>query len=596
MTKISESILEDTTLSWLESLGYQVLHGPDIALEEPFAERESYSDVVLKERLREAVYRLNPNVPAEALEEAIRKVLHPDSPNLILNNRIFHRMLVDGVEVEVLKDGEVRGERVVLADFENPENNDWLVVNQFTVQEGQNIRRPDVVVFLNGLPIAVIELKNPADEEATIWTAYNQLETYKQEISSLFVYNELLVISDGLEARLGSLTSGKEWFLPWRTVDGVELASPTDLQLEVLIKGVFRKDFLLDMLQHFIVFEEDKKGVVKKIAAYHQFHAARKAVEKTVEAASPKGDRRGGVIWHTQGSGKSLTMLFFAGKLIRHPALKNPTIVVITDRNDLDDQLHGQFQRGYEILRQKPVHAESREDLRKLLKRPSGGVIFTTIQKFLPEGEETHFPLLSDRENIIVIADEAHRSHYGFIKGFARHLREALPRATFVGFTGTPIEFGDRNTRAVFGDYIDIYDVLQDVEDGATVPIYYESRLAKLELPEELKPKIDEEFEEVTEQEEVEHKEKLKSKWAQLEAIVGAEKRLKLVAQDLVEHFERRQEAMDGKAMVVCMSRRICVDLYSEIVKLRPQWHSEDDDKGVVKVVMTGSASDPSHW
>ena len=596
MTKISESILEDTTLSWLESLGYQVLHGPDIAPEEPFAERESYSDVVLKERLREAVYRLNPNVPAEALEEAIRKVLHPDSPNLILNNRIFHRMLVDGVEVEVLKDGEVRGERVVLADFENPENNDWLVVNQFTVQEGQNIRRPDVVVFLNGLPIAVIELKNPADEEATIWTAYNQLETYKQEISSLFVYNELLVISDGLEARLGSLTSGKEWFLPWRTVDGVELASPTDLQLEVLIKGVFRKDFLLDMLQHFIVFEEDKKGVVKKIAAYHQFHAARKAVEKTVEAASPKGDRRGGVIWHTQGSGKSLTMLFFAGKLIRHPALKNPTIVVITDRNDLDDQLHGQFQRGYEILRQKPVHAESREDLRKLLKRPSGGVIFTTIQKFLPEGEETHFPLLSDRENIIVIADEAHRSHYGFIKGFARHLREALPRATFVGFTGTPIEFGDRNTRAVFGDYIDIYDVLQDVEDGATVPIYYESRLAKLELPEELKPKIDEEFEEVTEQEEVEHKEKLKSKWAQLEAIVGAEKRLKLVAQDLVEHFERRQEAMDGKAMVVCMSRRICVDLYSEIVKLRPQWHSEDDDKGVVKVVMTGSASDPSHW
>jgi len=596
MTKISESIIEDTTLSWLESLGYQVLHGPDIAPEEPFAERESYSDVVLKERLREAVYRLNPNVPAEALEEAIRKVLHPDSPNLILNNRIFHRMLVDGVEVEVLKDGEVRGERVVLADFENPENNDWLVVNQFTVQEGQNIRRPDVVVFLNGLPIAVIELKNPADEEATIWTAYNQLETYKQEISSLFVYNELLVISDGLEARLGSLTSGKEWFLPWRTVDGVELASPTDLQLEVLIKGVFRKDFLLDMLQHFIVFEEDKKGVVKKIAAYHQFHAARKAVEKTVEAASPKGDRRGGVIWHTQGSGKSLTMLFFAGKLIRHPALKNPTIVVITDRNDLDDQLHGQFQRGYEILRQKPVHAESREDLRKLLKRPSGGVIFTTIQKFLPEGEETHFPLLSDRENIIVIADEAHRSHYGFIKGFARHLREALPRATFVGFTGTPIEFGDRNTRAVFGDYIDIYDVLQDVEDGATVPIYYESRLAKLELPEELKPKIDEEFEEVTEQEEVEHKEKLKSKWAQLEAIVGAEKRLKLVAQDLVEHFERRQEAMDGKAMVVCMSRRICVDLYSEIVKLRPQWHSEDDDKGVVKVVMTGSASDPSHW
>ncbi len=594
--KISESLLEQTALAWFESLGYQILHGPDIAPGEPQAERASYSEVVLKERLREAACRLNPDASAQALEDAIRKVLHPDSPDLILNNRAFHRMLVDGVEVEVLKDGEVRGERIVLVDFENPENNDWLVVNQFTVQEGQNIRRPDVVVFLNGLPIAIMELKNPADEEATIWTAFNQLQTYKQEIPSLFVYNELLVISDGLSARLGSLTAGKEWFLPWRTIDGQELASNTQLQLEVLIKGVFHKEFLLDLIRHFIVFEENRKGLVKKVAAYHQFHAARKAVQKTVEAASPRGDRRGGVIWHTQGSGKSLTMLFFAGKLIRHPALKNPTIVVITDRNDLDDQLFSQFSRGYELLRQRPVQAESREHLKELLRRASGGVIFTTIQKFFPEEKGERFPLLSKRENIIVIADEAHRSHYGFIEGFARHLRDALPKATFVGFTGTPVEFGDRNTRAVFGDYIDIYDVLQAVEDGATVPIYYESRLAKLELPEDLKPKIDEEFEEVTEEEELEQKEKLKTKWAQLETIVGAKRRLEVIARDLVEHFEKRLSVMDGKAMVVCMSRRICVDLYNEIIKLKPHWHSDDDEKGVIKVVMTGSAKDPTEW
>ncbi|WP_022852665.1 type I restriction endonuclease subunit R [Thermodesulfatator atlanticus] len=636
--KISESLLENTVLSWFENLGYQILHGIGSPHPQPLsqrergtdnkrvslgeggdiAERDSCSEVVLEERLREAVYRLNSNVSVQALEDAIRKVLHPDSPDLILNNRAFHRMLVDGVEVEVLKDGEVRGERVVLVDFENPENNDWLVVNQFTVQEGQNIRRPDVVVFLNGLPIAVIELKNPADEEATIWTAFNQLQTYKQEIPSLFVYNELLIISDGLSARLGSLTAGREWFLPWRTIDGQELAPKTQLQLEVLIKGVFRKDFLLDLIRHFIVFEENRKGLVKKVAAYHQFHAARKAAQKTLEAASPRGDRRGGVIWHTQGSGKSLTMLFFAGKLIRHPALKNPTIVVITDRNDLDDQLFSQFSRGHELLRQRPLKAESREHLKELLRRASGGVIFTTIQKFSPHprplsqrergeagskslslrerGEKVGFPLLSDRENIIVIADEAHRSHYGFIDGFARHLRDALPNATFVGFTGTPVEFGDRNTRAVFGDYIDIYDVLQAVEDGATVPIYYESRLAKLELPEELKPKIDEEFEKVTEEEELEQKEKLKTKWAQLETIVGAKRRLEVIARDLVEHFESRLSAMVGKAMVVCMSRRICVDLYNEIIKLRPEWHSEDDEKGVIKVVMTGSAKDPSDW
>ncbi len=596
MANIAESHVEEAALAWLENLGYEVKSGPDIAPGEPLAERDSYSDVILRDRLEAAIDSLNPDLPREAKEEALRKVLLLDSPSLVLNNRTFHRMLTDGVEVEIAEDERVRGEQVRLVDFENPGNNDWLVVNQFTVIEGQHNRRPDVVVFLNGLPLAVIELKNPTDENATIESARKQLETYKREIPSLLGYNEILVISDGMEARIGSLTASREWFLPWRTIEGEELAPSTMLPLDVLIKGVFEKGRFLDYIRHFIVFEEDGKAVTKKIAGYHQFHATCKAVESTLQASGPAGDHRGGVVWHTQGAGKSLTMVFFAGKLILHPAMRNPTIVVITDRNDLDDQLFWTFSRCHEILRQNPVQAESRADLRKKLAVASGGVVFTTIQKFFPEEKGDIHPLLSDRENIVVIADEAHRSQYDFIDGFARHIRDALPNATFVGFTGTPIEFEDRNTRHVFGDYISVYDIEQAVVDGATVPIYYESRIAKLDLSEEEKPRIDPEFEEVTEGEEIERKERLKTKWAQLEAIVGTDKRLGMVARDLLDHFDARLSTLEGKAMIVCMSRRICVEMYNQITKLRPEWGSDDDEKGVVKVVMSGSASDPADW
>ncbi|NIA10136.1 MAG: HsdR family type I site-specific deoxyribonuclease, partial [Nitrospiraceae bacterium] len=610
--EIYESTVEESALAWFEELGWSVLHGPDIAPGEPAAERRSYSDVILRDRLESAIDSLNPDLPREAKEEALRKVLLLDSPSLVLNNRSFHKMLTDGIPVEYRREpspqpspdgrGRMGTESVItydavrLVDFENPEANDWLVANQFTVVEGQHNRRPDIVVFLNGLPLAVIELKNPTDENATIESARKQLDTYKREIPSLLGYNELLVISDGMEARIGSLTASREWFLPWRTIDGEELAPPTMLPLEVLIKGVFEKSRFLDYIRHFIVFEEDGKTVTKKIAGYHQFHATRKAVESTLHASAPGGDHRGGVVWHTQGAGKSLTMVFFAGKLILHPAMRNPTIVVITDRNDLDDQLFGTFSHCHEILRQKPVQADSRADLRKKLAVASGGVVFTTIQKFFPEEKGDIHPLLSDRENIVVIADEAHRSQYDFIDGFARHIRDALPNATFVGFTGTPIEFEDRNTRHVFGDYISIYDIEQAVADGATVPIYYESRIAKLDLSEEERPRIDPEFEEVTEGEEIERKERLKTKWAQLEAIVGTDKRLGMVARDLLDHFDARLSTLDGKAMIVCMSRRICVEMYDQITKLRPEWGSDDDEKGVVKVVMSGSASDPAGW
>ncbi len=593
----SESTVEAATLSWLGRLGYAVLHGPDIGPGEPHVERESYTDPILPGRLRRAIQALNPGVPAEAREEALRKVMHSESPSLVLNNRRFHRMLVDGVEVEVpTEGGRVRGEIVRLVDFEDPEQNDWLAVNQFTVVEGQAYRRPDVVVFVNGLPLGVIEVKNPADENATIWTAFNQLQTYKKDIPSFFIYNEMLVVSDGLEARIGSLMAARERFAPWRTVEGEELAPVSLIQLEVLVRGVFKKRRFLDLIRHFVVFEDDEGALAKILAGYHQFHATRKAVETTVLAASPKGDRRAGVVWHTQGSGKSLTMVFYAGKLILHPAMRNPTLVVITDRNDLDDQLFGVFARCHEMLRQKPVQAADRADLRRLLQVASGGVVFTTIQKFFPDEKGDRHPLLSDRRNIVVIADEAHRSQYDFIDGFARHMRDALPNAAFVGFTGTPIELEDKNTRAVFGDYISIYDIQRAVEDGATVPIYYEGRLAKLDLKEEERPRLDPDFEEVTEGEEEARKERLTTKWAALEAVVGTEKRLGLIAKDLVDHYERRLEAMDGKAMVVCMSRRICVDLYNAIIKLRPEWHSEDDKKGALKIVMTGSAPDPLEW
>lgn len=598
MNTFNESAIEEVVLSWMQELGFVVLHGPDIAPGEPAAERDAYDQAVLPRRLADAVARLNPAIPIPAREEAIRKVIRLESPSLIINNHSFHRMLVDGVEVEYRRDdGSIAGDRVRLVDFANPDNNDFVAVNQFTVIEGQHNRRPDVVIFVNGLPLGLIELKNPADENATIWSAFNQLQTYKQQIPSLCAFNGVLIISDGLEARVGSLTADRERFMPWKTIEGEELAPSTLPQLEVLIHGLFDKRRFLDFVRHFIVFEEESDGSIsKKLAGYHQFHAVNRAVEATAGAAGPEGDKRCGVVWHTQGSGKSLTMAFYAGRVILHPAMQNPTLVVLTDRNDLDDQLFGTFARCHELLRQKPVQAKDRADLRKLLAVASGGVVFTTIQKFFPEEKGDTYPQLSDRRNIIVIADEAHRSQYDFIDGYARHIRGALPNASFIGFTGTPIELTDKNTRAVFGDYISIYDIQRAVQDGATVPIYYESRLAKLELREEERPHLDVEFEEVTEGEEEVKKEKLKTKWAALEAIVGAEKRINLIADDLVTHFERRLEAMDGKALIVCMSRRICVDLYKAIVRLRPQWHHSDDDKGAIKIVMTGSASDPLDW
>ena len=594
---IYESDIEEASLNWLADLGYTVLHGADIAPDTPNAERSIYNEVILTRRLRDAVAHLNPEIPADAQEEAIRKVLHSDSPALVQNNRSFHLMLVDGIEVEYRQsDGTIRGERVRLIDLDTPNNNDWLAVNQFTVVEKSD-RRPDIVLFINGLPLAVIELKNPTDEKATVLTAFRQIQTYKQEIPALFTYNEAIVISDGLEARIGSLTADTEWFLPWRTIEGEDEAPSTDLELEVLIRGAFEKRRFLNYLKHFIVFEETDGGTIaKKIAGYHQFHAVKTAVDTTVQASRPEGEQQCGVVWHTQGSGKSLTMAFYAGSIIQHPQMENPTLVVITDMNDLDDQLFGTFARCQQLLRQTPVQAKNRKHLRELLKVASGGVVFTTVQKFFPEGEETRFPQLSDRRNIVLIADEAHRSQYGFIDGFARHIRDALPNASFIGFTGTPIELTDRNTIAVFGDYISIYDIQQAVQDGATVPIYYESRLAKIELDENEKPHIDPEFEEVTEAEETTQKERLKTKWAQLEALVGTEKRLGRIADDIIAHFEERLETIAGKGMIVGMSRRICVDLYNAIVKRRPEWHDDDDKKGEIKVVMTGSASDDVSW
>ena len=599
MTSIlTESIVEEQTLAWLKDLGYRIFSGPAIAPGEDLAERDRYDEVVLRGRLLAAGYRLNPGVPEETVREAVRRVLHPDSPTLIGNNRAFHRMLTDGVEVEYRrKDGTIAGDRVRLVDFNRPEMNDWLAVNQFTVVEGQNQRRPDIVIFVNGLPLAVIELKNPADVRATVRTAFSQIQTYKEQIPTLFTFNETAVISDGLDARVGTITSGWERFMPWRTIGGETLAPEMMPQLEVMIRGVFEKERFLNLVRHFIVFEDEAAGTVaKKMAGYHQFHAVRQAVEKTVEAASPEGDGRCGVVWHTQGSGKSLTMVFFTGRIVLHPTLENPTIVVITDRNDLDDQLFGTFSRCHEILRQKPVQAEDRAHLQRLLAVASGGIVFTTIQKFFPEKKGTRYPVLSDRHNIVVIAYEAHRSQYDFIDGFARHIRDALPNASFIGFTGTPIELADKNTRLVFGDYISIYDIQRAVEDRATVPIYYESRLAKIALDETERPRIDPEFEEVTEGEEVEGKERLKTKWAALEVVVGTEKRINLIARDIVDHYERRFDAMEGKAMVVCMSRRICVDLHEAIRRLRPAWYGEKDDEGLMKVVMTGSAPDPVEW
>jgi len=594
MPHITESHIEEAALEIVDSLGYKILHGPDISPDGGNPERSSYENVVLVERLKEAIDKLNPTIPDEAKEQAVKQILRTESLKLVTNNKNFHNYLVNGVDVEYRHEGRIKGDIVRLFDFEKPENNDFLAVNQFTVIEGNHNRRPDIVLFVNGLPLAVIELKNPADEEATIWSAYHQLQTYKDEIPSLFTYNELLVVSDGTQARAGTITSNQEWFLPWKTIDGKELA-PRDLpQLQVLLQGMFEKERCLDIIRNFITFEKRRRQTTKILAAYHQYHTTNKAIKKTIEAINK--DKRVGVVWHTQGSGKSLTMVFYTGKLILHKKLENPTIVVLTDRNDLDDQLFNTFSASQSLLRQSPTQAKDREDLKKSLNVASGGIVFTTIQKFFPEQKGKTYPVLSERKNIIVIADEAHRSQYEFINGFARHIRDALPNASFIGFTGTPIELSDRSTPAVFGDYIDIYDIQQSVEDGATVRIYYESRLAPLKLKEEERPKIDPEFEEVTENEEVYKKERLKSKWAQLEAVVGSKKRIHQMSMDIVEHFEQRQEAMEGKAMIVCMSRRICVDLHNEIVKLKPAWYSKEDDKGIIKVIMTGSASDPQGW
>ncbi len=767
---LTESIVEDAALTWFGELGYTIGHGPQMAPGEPHAERDGFGEVILAERLREALRRLNPTIPEEAQEEALRKVQRVVTPSLIQTNRTFHRMLRDGVDVEYARpDGSAKHDKAWLLDFSNVAKNDWLAVNQFTVLEGQHNRRPDIVVFVNGLPLALIELKNAADKDATIWSAYAQLQTYKAEIPSLLAYNAALIVSDGLYARIGSLTANQEWFKVWREIEsdapsphpspvgrggkssgnyrgGFEIARLTNfarelrqkqtsaeallwallrnrqlcgakfrrqhqfgsyicdffcneaklviecdgaghftrsgkerdinrdaymashgltvlrfenyevlndpesilqkiashlpshpgrragdegkptLQLQTLIRGVFERRRFLDLLQHFIVFEEnpDTGAIHKIIAGYHQFHAVGAAIEETVRASGmianvvnedpgtywagrmhggKPGDRRAGVVWHTQGSGKSFTMLFFAARVIREAAMQNPTLVVLTDRNDLDDQLFGQFQRCADILGQTPVQAANREALRDLLAVASGGVVFTTIQKFLPEKRE-RMPELSPRRNIIVIADEAHRSQYDLIDGLARHMRDALPNASFIGFTGTPIEKTDANTRAVFGDYISIYDIQRAVADKATVPIYYESRIAKLGLNASELPKLDSEFEEITEGEESTKKEKLKTKWAALEALVGDPKRIALVASDLVAHFEKRLEAMEGKAIVVCMSRRICVDLYEALIKLRPDWASAKDDDAeaekhgncVAKVIMTGSADDGPEW
>ena len=604
----SERHVEDAALSWLAGLGFAVLHGPDISPDGSTPERISYDQVFLTKRLREAIERLNPQLPVETLDEVLRKVQQTERPSLVEENRRLHRHLIEGVPVEVTrKDGSIGGDVARLLDLDEVDANDWLALNQFTVIEHGHNRRPDVVLFVNGLPLAVIELKNPGDANATLDSAFNQLQTYKDQIPSLFRTSAVLVTSDGLHARVGSLTANLERFMPWRTVDGSAVAPKGEPELGTLIEGIFEKTRFLALIRDFTVFGDTGSGLVKIVAGYHQFHAVRHAVESTIAAASPEGDRRIGVIWHTQGSGKSLLMAFYAGQIIAHPGMENPTVVVITDRNDLDDQLFGTFAMCRDLLRQTPQQADSREDLQKVLTRPSGGVVFTTIQKFSPERGETDYPVLTDRRNVVVIADEAHRSQYGFRAkverktgaisyGFAKYLRDALPNASFIGFTGTPVEKDDVNTPAVFGEYIDVYDINRGVEDGATVPIYYESRVARIELDDNEKPKLDEEIAELTEDQAEGEQERLKRKWANIEAVVGTKKRLGLVAGDIVEHFQNRVVGMDGKAMVVGMSRRICVALYDEIVKLRPEWHSDDDASGVIKIVMTGAASDPKDW
>lgn len=608
---MTEDQLEKEALEWLSELGYTHLYGPDIAHDGSDPQRESYRQVVLKERLRAAIAKLNPQVPLAAREDAIKQVVDLGVPAQLSANRLFHRLLVSGVPVQYQKDGETRGDFVRLIDWTNVRGNDWLAINQFSIQGSKHTRRPDIILFVNGLPLVLLELKNPADVNADLWKAFDQLQTYKEQIPDLFHYNEILVISDGSEARMGSLSADAERFMNWRTIDGEQLDPLGQFnELETLLRGVMAPEMLLDYLRYFVLFEDDGR-LVKKIAGYHQFHAVRAAIRQVVTASRPGGTHKGGVVWHTQGSGKSITMTCFAARVMQAAAMENPTIVVITDRNDLDGQLFGVFSLSQDLLREQPVQAETRGDLReKLGNRPSGGIVFATIQKFMPGEDEDSFPVLSTRSNIVVIADEAHRTQYGFhaslkapdLKvaeasaryqvGYAQHLRDALPNATFVAFTGTPVSSEDRDTRAVFGDYIHVYDMQQAKDDGATVAIYYESRLAKLSLKDSELAHIDDEVDELAEDEEEDQQSRLKSRWAALEKVVGAEPRIKSVAADLVAHFEERNQAQTGKAMIVAMSREICVHIYNEIVALRPDWHDEDPEQGAIKVVMTGSASD----
>ncbi|APB67003.1 TPA: type I restriction endonuclease subunit R [Pseudomonas aeruginosa] len=608
---MTEDQLEQETLGWLSELGYAHLYGPDIAHDGDNPERASYRDVLLTMRLRTAIARLNPQIPLAAREDALRQVLELGVPVQLSANRLFHRLLVGGVPVQYQKDGETRGDFVRLIDWADVRANEWLAINQFSIQGPKHTRRPDIILFVNGLPLVLLELKNPADVHADLVKAFDQLQTYKEQIPDVFHYNEILVISDGSEARMGSMSADIERFARWRTIDGVTVDPLGEFnELETLVRGVLQPAMLLDYLRYFVLFEDDGR-LVKKIAGYHQFHAVRAAIGQVVSASRPGGTHKGGVVWHTQGSGKSITMTCFAARVMQEAAMENPTILVITDRNDLDGQLFGVFSLSQDLLREQPVQVATRGDLReKLANRPSGGIVFATIQKFMPGEDEDSFPVLSTRSNIVVVADEAHRTQYGFSAslkvpdlkvaeasaryqvGYAQHLRDALPNATFVAFTGTPVSSEDRDTRAVFGDYIHVYDMQQAKEDGATVAIYYESRLAKLSLKDSELAHIDDEVDELAEDEEEDQQSRLKSRWAALEKVVGAEPRIKSVAADLVAHFEERIQAQSGKAMVVAMSREICVHLYNEIIALRPEWHDEDPEKGAVKIVMTGSASD----
>ena len=625
MTVLHESEIEEIALDLLhDENGYEIRFGPDLA--EGAGKERDYNQVVLSARLRSAIDRVNPNIPTGALDDAFKKVMRLAALTVIDSNESFHHLLTEGVDVKFsVGEGKTRTDKVWLVDFKNPEKNEFLAVNQFTVIESKGEsrsaptnKRPDIILFINGLPLVVIELKNATDENADVGAAFRQLQTYQHLIPSLFTYNAFLVISDGWFAKVGTISSDYPRFMEWKTADGKTIVdSKVQPELEPMIKGLLNKKTLLDVIRHFIVFEKTKEKTVKKIAAYHQYYAVNKAIASTIRASSSselvlredpavyglpsvaeqlKGDRRAGVIWHTQGSGKSLSMVFYAGKLVVSEEMNNPTIMVLTDRNDLDQQLFETFTNCQQILRQTPVQAANREELKKLLAVASGGIVFTTIQKFLPDEKGASYPMLTDRRNIVVIADEAHRSQYDFIDGFAKHIRDALPNASFIGFTGTPIEKEDKNTQAVFGNHIDVYDIQQAVEDGATVRIYYESRLAKIELSPADQKILDQRVEEVTEDDELTERQKRFAKWTGVESVVGSEPRIKQIAADLVNHFEKRLSAANGKGMIVCMSRRICVEMYKEIIKLRPEWHNSEDDKGAVKVIMTGSASDPLDW